>query len=417
MMAPKVLGGAGTFLLNIVLLRFFSPEQYGAYSLCIAGIMLADGILGASVDLGVLRLAPLWLKENPLRSKAVQQIALYFKVTLIGILFLILALFSAPILHRLFLDEAEASWLFWTAAAILGILTLRSVQTHFQVEGRFRSYGKLELLHILIKFAGVFAALVTDNGSPELILAFFAVAPLAIVLFYFFFSRDKFFAGRKLLSVRLAVEFSRYVKWFFITTGVSGLIAYMPRFLLTLWTDMNEVGIYSAGQTLSMVFPMVGGYLAILFSPKIMTAGQEGKLYPLFITSQKLLILGSVLIFLVFYFNIDWIARVLFPSGYAESKLIFMILLPSALAWLTARPMNITFVLFVRPQFIFIMELASFPFLLVLYYWGIHAHGAAGAAWVTTVTGLMRAGIVQAAAWRWSRNYRHPPSDAAEENQ
>jgi hypothetical protein len=60
---PKVVAGAATLVVNAAMLRYFGPEQFAIYSLCVTGILLTDAIMGASADLGVLRLAPLyWLR-------------------------------------------------------------------------------------------------------------------------------------------------------------------------------------------------------------------------------------------------------------------------------------------------------------------------------------------------------------------
>jgi hypothetical protein len=46
--------------------------------------------------------------------------------------------------------------------------------------------------------------------------------------------------------------------------------------------------------------------------------------------------------------------------------------------------------------------------LLSSYYWFIPRHGALGAAWVTTIFGIIRSGIIQLAAWMWARKMPVP---------
>jgi O-antigen/teichoic acid export membrane protein len=283
------------------------------------------------------------------------------------------------------------------------VLLLRSVQTHFQVEGKFNAYGKLELLHFFAKFTGIAICIASGHANPGMILAFYAVAPLGIVTLFFAFSGKRFFYGREMISVPLLMELLRFVKWFLIVNGISVVIVYLPNLLITRLANLREVGIYSAGQTLASVFPLLGAYLAILLSPRIMTYCRQGRYYSLFLTAQKLLSAGAVSIFLFFFFYFDFISRKLLPSHYAGSKAVFMVLLPSALCWLVAMPLNVNFLLFVRPKFIVIMEGAIFPLLLVSYYWFVPAHGALGAAWVTTIFGMIRSGIIQLAAWMWAR--------------
>ena len=130
---------------------------------------------------------------------------------------------------------------------------------------------------------------------------------------------------------------------------------------------------------------------------------RQGKIYSLYRILQRILIVSSGIIYLFFYFSIDFIARILFPQSFAHSKAIFMILLPAALSWLATTPLNMTFVMFIRPKFIVSMEIIVFPFLILSYYLVIPAHGAVGAAWVTTVFGLIRSGSIQVAALIWVR--------------
>jgi O-antigen/teichoic acid export membrane protein len=311
-------------------------------------------------------------------------------------------LFASPIQRGVLLNHGEPSWLLWSTAAMLGVLLLRSIQTFFQVEGRFDAYGKMELLHIVLKFAGVGTAMIAGYASPVLVLALFAIAPLSVVALFFAFSKERFFDGRGLLHNSTAKELFQYAKWFLITNSVSAVIVYMPNFVLTGFGDMREVGVYSAAQTLASIFPMLGAYIAILLSPRIMTYCRQGKFYALYRLSQTFLFGAACVVYLFLVFCFDWIAAKLLPPGYATSQHMFMILLPAALSWLMTMPLNTAFLLFVRPKFIFFVESATFPFLLLSYFMVIPGSGAIGAAWVTTVFGLTRSIIIQVAAWRWA---------------
>jgi O-antigen/teichoic acid export membrane protein len=401
--APKIMGGAGTFILNILMLHSFRPEQYGVYSLCAAAIVLMDGILGAAVDLGVVRLTPVLKSNNPARGQAIQQIALYIKAAVIAILFLLLFFYAAAIRHYLFSDKGEIAWLYWTNAAILGVLLLRSVQTHYQVNGKFRAYGKLEIFHITIKFSAIYLMLAFGYANPGFIMAAFAAAPLCIVIFFFCISGRSYFCGRENISISLFRELFHYVKWFLVTNSISVVIVYLPAFALSQWAGMKEVGIYSAGQTLSSIFPMLGAYIAILVSPKIVQYCSEGRFYTFFRASQKLLISGTIVVYLFLLLGFDYIAQKLLPTSYSVSRHVFMILLPSALSWLVSTPLIINFILFVRPKFLLIVESVSFPILLLSYLVIVPSHGAIGAAWVTMIAGLVRSIILQLAAWKWAR--------------
>ncbi len=58
---PKAAGGILTLTLHFALLRFFTPAQFGVFSICVNAILLAESLVGAALDLSVLRLAPGYL--------------------------------------------------------------------------------------------------------------------------------------------------------------------------------------------------------------------------------------------------------------------------------------------------------------------------------------------------------------------
>ena len=72
--------------------------------------------------------------------------------------------------------------LLFTLAALggSGLLVLHSIQVHFQVTQRFRSYGGLELAHTLARLGLVAAAIVSGMVSPITMLAAYALAPALV---------------------------------------------------------------------------------------------------------------------------------------------------------------------------------------------------------------------------------------------
>ncbi len=71
--SPKVLAGVCTFGLNLVLMRKLGVAQYGIYALCSTVILLSDTILGSSLDLAILRLAPLERERDGSLCLAIQK--------------------------------------------------------------------------------------------------------------------------------------------------------------------------------------------------------------------------------------------------------------------------------------------------------------------------------------------------------
>jgi O-antigen/teichoic acid export membrane protein len=101
--------------------------------------------------------------------------------------------------------------------------------------------------------------------------------------------------------------------------------------------------------------------------------------------------------------GLDLIRQYVLPERYARSTGVFAILLPGALASTVSFPLSIAFVMFVRPSFLFKLELIILPITVVFYLMIIDPFGAVGAAWVTTVTRLVKAVILGYVAWRLAR--------------
>ena len=90
-----------------------------------------------------------------------------------------------------------------------------------------------------------------------------------------------------------------------------------------------------------------------------------------------------------------------FCARFAAAQNAILVLLPGALAGLATFPVTMTFLMFVRPRFLFTVDCLATPVVCLLYAYAIPRYGALGAAWVTSGSCLTRALVAQVAAWRW----------------
>jgi len=214
-------------------------------------------------------------------------------------------------------------------------------------------------------------------------------------------------------SRAIAGEIWRYGKWFLITFGLAAFISRLDILLLARWRSLAEVGIFSAGQTIAWVPQLIGTYLAVLFTPRIMPLVKAGRFYNFFRKFQPALLIGCALTYAIFLFLAPSAGHKLLPSKYKQSLGIIQLLLPGAFSGLATFPLTIGFIMFLRPKFLFVMDCAALPILLVLYYWAIGSYGAPGAALVTTAANLSRAAIAQVMAWKWARALNPPGKSLA----
>ncbi len=397
---PKLLGGAGIFLVNILLLRYLGPEQFGLYSLCVTGILLSEGVLGTPFDIAVLRLAQASLARDEGRAIAIERQALKQKLPL-AVAMLALALAASG-----WLLPSASSGNRWVLVAISGsaviaMLLQRSILTHLQIRQRFVRYGITDLMQIVVKFGGIALLLLFFPVRPEYLIAFLALGPALSALFGgLYFARPLFTHPATRVDRESLWE---HAKWYFATIGLGATIGRLDILMLGSLAPLEQVGVFAAAQVIAMIPELLGGYASVVLSPRIIPHCRRGDFRRFFIEAQMVLTIVAVGAYVAALLLWDDIATHFLPSRYREASELLMILLPGTLAGMVTAPLALPFVLFVKKRLIFMMDLWLLPFLLILYYFLIDTHGALGAAIVVTTSHLLRSLLVLSVAWRLSR--------------
>lgn len=396
---PKVLAGGGQFVLNLFLLRYFGPVQFGAVSVCLTAILFCDAFLGSATDLGILRLCPSYVSSGELlRSLQIQQAGLFLKPIAVGALMIPIVAASGPLSLLLFQNRGQANLVVLTMLALLSILLLRSVQTYFQVQHRFNWYGGADLVHNSLRYGVVAAALIAGSATPARLLATYALAPLVVCIGLLVS------AARDLLRTRAnlnaAKELCRILLWFIPTALVGGLTTRMDVFFVSSLAGVAEAGIFTAAQAMVMPAQLLGAYLAVVFGPRIMPQFENGSLGSFYRRFQGAAMLLSAACYVMVLVGITWIAPILFPPVFQRSVPVLLILLPAALAAFINFPLTVSLLLFLKPKLVLAIDAMAVPILCSAYSWAIPRHGALGAAFVTTSYALVKTIFLQVTAWR-----------------
>jgi O-antigen/teichoic acid export membrane protein len=400
---PKVAGGACTLAANIILLRYFGPEQFGRYSLCVTGIILADAIIGSAVDMGVIRLAPLYQSAKPELALEVQQAALRFKAAAVLAALIVAFVLGRPISRIILHDPEQANLLQLSCVGALGLLALRSAQVWLQIRERFFLYGMIDFLHMTLKFGGIALLLAFNRATPAVVLSAFCLAPAVAFAFAVYKYSPKLVAFEPLSSSAYR-ELLGFVGWFTATFALTSLVGRLDIFLLTAWSDIRSVGIFAAGQAFAMIPEMLGVYLSVVLAPKVGPYCRDGRFAVFFRKSQLLLMSVAVVAYVVIAGVFSRFGATLLPTSFLTSSRIVLILLPGTLAAFVSFPLTYTFLMFVRPRFLFMLDACALPLLIPIYYWAILNHGGAGAAWVTGLSRVAKGGVAQIMAWRSARS-------------
>jgi O-antigen/teichoic acid export membrane protein len=383
-------------------MRHFGVAQFGIFALCSTVILLGDTILGSSLDLAVMRLAPLEHGRDEPLCLALQKAGFYLKIGL-GLVYCVGITICAA-LAGLLREKDEKQVIFATCAAILALLLLHSAQAHAQVAHRFYLFGLIDFLQSTVEFGGIAVLILVGRVSLPLAISFLAVGPLCGFIAWRATAGREFASALKGHQFELMARLWKHGRWFLITFGLATLLSRLDIFLLSKWSTLSEVGIFSAGQVIAWVPVLVGTYLAVILTPRIMPLARDGKFNAFYRKFQPALLGACILGYLLSLFVIPLIGPMLLPSTFARSLPIISVLIPGAIAGLASFPLTLNFVMFVRPKFLFTMDCISFPIVALLFFYAIPRYGAIGAAWVTSATNMARALIAQIMAWQWSQD-------------
>ncbi len=397
---PKGLGGVLTVVLNSILLTHMSPADFGAYAICLTLVALADGVLGSAIDMSVIKLASVHRLHDIARAAAVERWGVTFKLAA-SLALVSLALATAGPLSSALFKRPEPQLLVLAVAVAGGVLLLRSVFLNLQLQQRFGAYAGLELLAQALRVAGIAAVLLWFQPSAQALMAVAALCTLTALLGAAWLVRPQL-PSRGMLPRRESRELAHVLHWMFITFAFSALLSRADLLLLTQYSTLKQVGLFAAAQVFAQIPELLGTYLAVVVSPKVAPASHSGTLLKLMARVQGGLLALALLLVLsglgLLQFGAGWL-----PKSYAGSAEVLEFLLAGSLAAMCAFPVAIPYLMFVKPDFIFKLDLYTLPLLLAAYYFAIPAAGAVGAAWVSGGARLIKLGLMQVCAWNWAR--------------
>jgi O-antigen/teichoic acid export membrane protein len=399
---PKVASGVGTVALNIFLLRRLPEEDLALISLCLAGVLLVDSIAGSALDLGTLKLASSVNDTDRLVSLEIQKHAIYFKLIALAFAAILVVLVGKPFWNGLTHQTSHHNLLFISLAAAGGLLLVRSAQVQMQVDRKFFIYGLLDTMHVSLRFGGIAVVSLIGLLSPSSILVCYVVAPACVILAWLLL-----WGRRMLSSLRVSIprlrEIFECTKWFLLTFSLSTLISRMDLLLVSRWSGLKEAGYYAAGQIFAMIPQLLGLYMSVVLGPSIMPRIRSGTFFAMFRSTQLMILSLSGAGYVLFLVLWPLVSPLILPERYLQAGAVIKALIPGAFAGMATFPLILSFVMFIRPRFLFSVDCVSLPFLLLLYWYAIRHFGAAGAAVVTSFAALSRAAIAQVMAWRWAR--------------
>jgi len=232
-----------------VLSKFFSPANYGQYTLAISTLLLLSMVTGLWLRSSVLRLLPQYTASNQAHE---------FIGTLLGAgTFVVLAVMMVYglviFLFRPRLD-AQLYQLLWIVVFGVPILTIFTVlQESHRIQGRSALYSGLILLRVGGAFlVGLFLAIILGWGPVGMLLGLIIVIIGAIGGHVFWVSRSMIGEPRKLRwSGKILRDMMAFSLPIVGLNLASAVLAVSDRYLIEAYLSSYDLGIYSATYALA----------------------------------------------------------------------------------------------------------------------------------------------------------------------
>ena len=392
---PKVAGGALTLLLSLVLVAVLPVEAYGAYSYAINLILLSDAILGTPFDLSVIRRAQSHARDDPALAVGVERQAIGLKAVCLVIMAAGAALLAYAVPGAIPLDPVLLGA---TIAAVVTLLLFRSVLLHLQMRERFHAYGALELTNVTAKMAPAFGLIALGLAAPLPIVGLLALGPALAM------AAGLAGPARGLASPGDGVSHRgpllRSLGWYFPTLALGATLARADLLILGAMVPAAALGIYGAAAVIASVPTMVGLYIGIVLTPRIVYRAEAGTLGPFYVRALLALGIAAIGAFGIFALLAGSAMADALPQRFRDIIPILAILLPGSLLGLLTTSVALPLVMLVRRDVLLKVDAVIAPIAIAGFIFFIDRSGIAGAAWVTLAVSLVRGAVVLWIGWR-----------------
>ena len=376
------------FLSNILLTRYLGAQAFGIYSSCIALIVLISGVVGDTLDLGVLRFVPPSLEKD--RPKALLVLKVVFKIKLFtGILFLVLFSPIASDIGSVALQATRSGHLIRLVfLGIIGTMLFKSANVYLQSHQNFGKYLFLDFVHTSGKLVLITTLIFLNLLTVTYSVVVYAIMPLlTFFLSLWIVPRDYLFVKGSQKQTVLEVLF--FSKWLIISSLVGAIHSKLDILMLSILRGSEDTGIYAAALNLALIPDVLSSFFTIVFYPKIMPMCHRGEFTQFFHRYLKnmvpLCIIGVILSIAI----AKPLILSIYTTGYFESVAIFKILIPGTIFWILVFPLALAFIFFNKPHLTVPIDLATLAIVLLGNLFFIPKYGALGASIITLFSRIL----------------------------
>lgn len=378
------------FLLLPILTTYYSPAEFGVYSIILLASALASAVFyfGASSALGRYY----YDEDSPIYRRQIVSTALF--VTIFGAILLVLfsvlfgkkmsiLLFSCPDYHlHLVLAFSGAAFGF-----LLNTMTL------------LLRYEKRSKLFMIITLTGV----VINFIITYLLLTRFHLGVLAPLYGSFFSMGLCFFY---LLILKFS-DLTFNIKWnhvkkilsFGLQLSVSGLLFYfldyVDRLIIKDLLPMSDVGIYSLGCRIGVIINVILILpFSLIWAPiRMQYANSNNQKFTITVASY-LAIIGFIIVAISVLFGEEMMSLIFSNNKYADAAKVFPLIMLSLLFYGFQNIVDFGIYMNNKIYFYIIISLIGIMFNILMNYWLIPHFGFIASAYVTFLTYFITTSLI-----------------------
>ncbi len=330
-----LLNGALGAAFYISLARFLGPEDFGVVVIAISLMTVIGDIADFGINSSLVRFVPADLRDNPKNAYKLLKISLEIKLV-VWLLIFGLGYFLAPMLAAYFgrgeLVLPLRLVLFGVGGAILfsfSAAAIQSFQRYWIWSALFVTTNFLRLILIIILI--LFGSLSITTGLMSFILFPF----IGFILASFFLPVRAVLKAKNDRQVFSNLfQYSRFVA---LSAIIYALYSRVDIFLNGHFTSVFQTGIYGAASQLVNFVPQLIGALGVVAAPKFASFTSHQQMME-YLKKFQLLVLFLVIVGLLSLPLLVYLIPLIFGSIYAQSVVVFGILLMSTLVLLLAIP-------------------------------------------------------------------------------
>lgn len=380
-----MINGLLGLLFFVFLARTLGPDIYGIFSITIASIALLSDVADLGVDTGIIHFVSKYHQQNKENALKFIKIGLEIKL-LVWLIILVLGWLLVPFIAQSFFLKPELITplrfaLVGVGGALLFSLSIHAVQAYQKFWAwSFLNIGlnSLRLLSVIFLF---FIGVLNFSSSISVYIAL----PF-LGFFITFLILPNYLAVKNERSV--ASELFHYSKWVALVGIFAATSSRLDTFISARFLPMNQVGIYSAVNQLSVVVPQIVFALATVVAPKMASLDNHEKA-AIYFKKLQYLVLGIFCIGVLISPLSFFVIPLIYGSNYISGIIPFIILFIGQLLFLLALPSHqAIFFYFSKPAFFSVLAGIQLAIAGLLGWFLILNYGIYGAALTVLVNNL-----------------------------